>query len=752
MEGFDADGSYGFWDFLNSLDFNDNTNPPTPITLNQGLDDINEYDLIFLNFANGTDYIQRNAYLLEQVIEIVNSRKTTWNGTRQDNVIIGMSMGGLVARYALRDMELNSEDHETRLFISHDVPHWGANIPVGLQAAVQHLGPWQIVNVGGQFPWISWGDMFPTIADALDMFNSPAAKQMLIQRYVLSGQTLTADNSVHNSFLNELNAMGWPVNCRNLTLSNGSCNGTKQFSDNSTIFTLNGDRSMTYFGSLWRSLIMTLAGSSTIPTFATGGNPQFNHWALLWQFPLSLFATSSSIGLDFKVKAVPASGTQEIYRGDIYSKKKILWVINVKNYFIKCHVNSNTGMLPLDNAPGGVYDVNEFGIDPNVISSQMPSFFNGYITSSVLQPRFCFIPTVSSLALTNPSNNLTSDICANISCLIQAGVQHHFAPQQNELHISYTQANSDWVLTQQNPAVNCIEICAANLSISGPSFVCTTSDPYTIPGIPAGASVTWQVSPAYATPNTTPALQTTLTRQGSSNGNAVLTATITNPCGGSNIVLTKNIIVGTGNPVTGTYNSPTDPVEPMLTTPPRVLPEYENEACIAFVTNITFPAGATVSWYCGSCPVGVIWYQIGNNAFVNFSALDQVVDLSVTVTTACGSKSTGYRFRNVTMASCGIEPLSEPVEELKTATGISLSPNPAHTSLTVQLTGDAAVTNGSGTREIQLTDKTGRVIRRYNYAAAGKQITLDVSALRPDVYYIRVFDGKQWQGKAFIKK
>src|SRR5690606_11176479 len=130
--------------------------------------------------------------------------------------------------------------------------------------------------------------------------------------------------------------MGWPQSCRNLTLSNGSCNGTKQFPDNGTIFTLDGNRSMTYFGSLWRSLIITLAGSSggLFNGIATLNNPQFNQWAMLWQFPLSLFATSSSIGLDFKVRAVPSSGTQEIYRGDIYSKKKILWVINVKNYFI----------------------------------------------------------------------------------------------------------------------------------------------------------------------------------------------------------------------------------------------------------------------------------------------------------------------------------------------------------------------------------------------------------------------------------
>lgn len=186
VEGFDPMNEFNYNYFVDFVSQDINFDFFSPITLNFDLDNINEYDLIFVNFTNGTDYIQRNAFLLQAIIEEVNTRKTTWDGVRQNNVIIGMSMGGLIARYALRDMELNSMNHETRLFISHDVPHWGANIPVGLQMAVQQLGPWQIPNIGGSFPWIRFVDMMPQVADALDMFNSPAAKQMLIQRYTLN--------------------------------------------------------------------------------------------------------------------------------------------------------------------------------------------------------------------------------------------------------------------------------------------------------------------------------------------------------------------------------------------------------------------------------------------------------------------------------------------------------------------------------------------------------------------------------------
>ncbi len=132
----------------------------------------------------------------------------------QQNVIMGMSMGGLVVRYALRDMEINNIAHDTRLFISHDAPHCGANVPVSYQALVQHLAPWKLINAGFNGSvfnfFIEWKYLFPQAVDAVNLFNSPAAKQMLIQRYTLTPQSgaLTADNSLHTSFMNEINTNG----------------------------------------------------------------------------------------------------------------------------------------------------------------------------------------------------------------------------------------------------------------------------------------------------------------------------------------------------------------------------------------------------------------------------------------------------------------------------------------------------------------------------------------------------------------
>lgn len=104
--------------------------------------DLDGYDVVYVDFNNGTDYIQRNAYVLERVMRWVNENKT---GT-QPNAMLSESMGGLVAQYALRDIETAGSTannaaypHLVRLLITHDSPHQGANVPLSIQLAVRHL-------------------------------------------------------------------------------------------------------------------------------------------------------------------------------------------------------------------------------------------------------------------------------------------------------------------------------------------------------------------------------------------------------------------------------------------------------------------------------------------------------------------------------------------------------------------------------------------------------------------------------------
>lgn len=90
------------------------------------------YDIIYVDWARGTDFLQRNALLLERVIRWVNEQKAL-DGSTEPNTVLGQSMGGLIARWALRDMENRGLPHQTNLFINWDGPMLGANIPMAYQ-------------------------------------------------------------------------------------------------------------------------------------------------------------------------------------------------------------------------------------------------------------------------------------------------------------------------------------------------------------------------------------------------------------------------------------------------------------------------------------------------------------------------------------------------------------------------------------------------------------------------------------------
>jgi hypothetical protein len=79
--------------------------------------------------------------------------------------VIGISMGGLLVRQALKSSAINGR---VKRWFSVDVPHLGANLTT--HKGIQSLIPWEVVNLdtGGQSPWT---------ADYWKLF-APAAWQM----------------------------------------------------------------------------------------------------------------------------------------------------------------------------------------------------------------------------------------------------------------------------------------------------------------------------------------------------------------------------------------------------------------------------------------------------------------------------------------------------------------------------------------------------------------------------------------------
>lgn len=121
------------------------------------------YDIIVIEFDDSRTYIQSNAYMVENAIRNVNGRTTK----KEQSVLVTGSMGGLVARYALLDMEKSNYDAEIETTIFLDSPACGAVVAMGIQYAL---------------------DFFSDKVEEVrklkeEILDSTAARQMLVQMY-----------------------------------------------------------------------------------------------------------------------------------------------------------------------------------------------------------------------------------------------------------------------------------------------------------------------------------------------------------------------------------------------------------------------------------------------------------------------------------------------------------------------------------------------------------------------------------------
>ncbi len=747
VEGFDPDGTYRYntrGGYLDNLNVDINTVPNQPITLNNDLDDLNDYDLIFVNFQNGIDYIQRNAFLLEEVIRNINNRKIPLNGVMQQNVITGLSMGGLVVRYALRDMELNNLPHDTRLFISHDAPHWGANVPVAYQALVQQIAPWEILNLNA-LPAIRYQDLFPDAIDAVNLFNSPAAKQMLIQRYNLNVVTgnLSADNDTHNSFMTELNNLGWPVNCRNVTLSNGSCTGVAQFPEYTKMFSIYGSQSMgTYWEGLWRSLLYTLGGNTAGIIFTNASAPVIN-FSLQSQFPLSIITSKATQYFDFAAWSVPSSGTARIYQGDIYVKRSLFWgLLNITSYILRCNSNSSSEMLPLDNAPGGRYDFEAFGVNLNNINAQLANSRLEYVRATALQSTFSFVPTVSSLALSNPQQNLFTNVCNTATCLKPTTVADFYAPMVDQIHTSYTQLSANWIINAQNPAQACERICTNGITLTGPDLICS-SGTYTLNNMPVNGSAVWPISAYYTVTLLNPAgTQVTITKEPGSAAVSVSAEIRINGLSncGSPAFVSKFVRMGPPSATSYIPYFTTGGNTTYLNQTQNYLLDYTFPGMFSGDIHIVDPVADQITWtkisQTGVTFAGIGGSNDGKDVTATIKPQCGIAVFQMTASNTCGSFSTNYSFRADNVI-CFTE-----AESKDSLSIITMQPNPTSGKFVVTLQSQKANTSIT---EIVIRNKEGVLIFRQKYNNKQKTQRIILPTLSTDIYLVEIFDGRKWQ-------
>ncbi|CAM1370977.1 T9SS type A sorting domain-containing protein [Tenacibaculum xiamenense] len=109
------------------------------------------YDIIFIRQNFGFLSLQKTGAELAEFIKYINNlKKTNYPNEDWENILMGYSMGGQNARYALlklekEHMEAGGEHHHTRLYIPFDSPHHGANIPLFAQATYKTFANTNIV-------------------------------------------------------------------------------------------------------------------------------------------------------------------------------------------------------------------------------------------------------------------------------------------------------------------------------------------------------------------------------------------------------------------------------------------------------------------------------------------------------------------------------------------------------------------------------------------------------------------------------
>jgi hypothetical protein len=355
------------------------------------------YDIIFLDFANGGDYMERNAKILRELIIQVNAKKSA-SGSREPNVIMGASMGGLIARMVLKQMEDKGEDHCTSLFISFDAPHNGANIPLSIQSAAF------FANATGLDPRL-WAAL-----------NTPAARQLLIENIGASENNNTVDfhdYSNNSPWFEPLNfstltgsnfsclrensaaafqSLGFPEKCRKIALVDGAIN--KPEANNQGFFP--GDKiyganvyinppDLTEYGTVMKADLWSKSGAQGTGTFTINRSQISN---CVKQSGEATTPIGALFNFAYPSDLNPCFGNDD---------RKLPWKYKGMN------TKLNTSGVNFDNAPGG------FRIDLDELNSKFKEVVSdlGNTLTVDFPPNYqqCFVPTWSALAMSTPMTN-----------------------------------------------------------------------------------------------------------------------------------------------------------------------------------------------------------------------------------------------------------------------------------------------------------------------------------------------------------
>ena len=491
---------------------------------------IANYDVIHIDFLDCNADIRANAKLLESIISDINQQKPA---EADKNVIMGESMGGLIARYALCDMVRNHITHDCRMYISLDSPHLGANIPLGaLYAAMDLVFSMNLLNpeiCSRANKKLNLGLLNPENLGyrVKKCLRGTSVKQMLLNYVNESG---VLDNSVHSAWQNELNGMGFPQgdlgsSITNIGISNG---GTNILNPSDTLFHLDFFGRTKFLGEELLYFAMT----------------HFKD-----EIPQNIRAKCRNSALTINTNILPFfSNSSLLYNIKIDYQKFFWWRKKDENIPLRNRTiyAPSTG-FPMDLCNGSYFEIYEGSDYANYNISD--SFNNllvwGNYNYSVAQ-YFMFIPTASALCV-GVANPLTGN--EYLMSYSDLGSMMPSIPFNSVYLNSYNYPSEHINLGSSRDIQNYIKSCLSlEAIISGPKCAVQGSS-YSAIGL---ENVSWSTSDSSVA---------TISTSGTGSGTihivspGFVTITATGTAAGSTVSISKRIMTGIPNYIISAENA-----------------------------------------------------------------------------------------------------------------------------------------------------------------------------------------------------
>lgn len=503
VEGFDA--HFVAPDLVDNYDMSDFIKQLNGGNINTSLDNAG-YDLVFLDFNNGTDDIRRNASLFEEALAWINNpAQKEISGTSQ-NVVLGLSMGGLVARYGLARVTKAGGATDTRLLITHDTPHRGANIPLGMQYLLRQASSVQMVSYFNSI------GVLPRVRQANDMLDSPAAQQMLIVRAV-------------NEYL--------------------FVNNTFMDADYRPMVTFTTGPQPTY------EFVATSLGSTCGEYFFSPGSDLINITGDGW---IGLdYIVTTGLKYEVVVNSLPYFGySNRLSKLHVWSNTRLFGFIDINLDLINKEVNGPNNLLEWDSAPGGAYRLTQPEQPEDIYI-----YVFGFTGAITIAPGFSFVPVTSAIDLETTSQSdfhahyVGGTLVGNTSRAKDFYVQRSVGTQRNFRHIAWTSANGTWVFNKMQSlgttVVSCDAECGMQVAPVTGDFAAGCGGATATFGIaaynePPGftATFTWSVSTNLLLLSGQGTRAPSIKQNGS--GWGTVTCTVGTPCG--NVVTSKSVWTG----------------------------------------------------------------------------------------------------------------------------------------------------------------------------------------------------------------